>query len=459
MTTPDAGARSPHAPRPWSAADSFDESQPITMSVRTGLAASARGAVWLLVFAVALTGCEGGTAEEQTVELAPTPTGKPDDGGLQDQASGVGGELRVHFLDIGQGDATLLVAPDATVLVDTGRHDRSDVTDHLERLGVDRLDVLAVSHPHADHLGGFPSLMEAVEVGEVWWSGAEHTTLTFERALDALEASDAGYEEPRAGDTTAVGSLHFEFANPGEDADFDDLHDSSLAFRVTYGEVHFLFTGDAEEHTEAGMVERHGGLLATEIYQVGHHGSTTSTSPALLDATRPEVAIWSAGQGNRYGHPHGEVIQRLEAAGTQVYGTATDGTVTVVTDGATYTIETEHGSPTGSVQPDPPATAPPGDAGSAVPLAFTSVTSPVAAGGEATASVATAPGAQCAITVTYSGGPSQAQGLQPKTAGDDGKVSWTWPVGTRTTPGQWPVDVSCTAGDQTASARELLTVQ
>lgn len=247
-------------------------------------------------------------------------------------------DVTVHFLDVGQGDATLLDGPDTSVLVDTGRHDASDVTAHLERLDVDQLDVVVVTHPHADHLGQFDEVLDEVGVDEVWWSGAEHTTQTFDHALDALERSDAAYEEPRAGDATEVGRLSFAFANPPPGADFSDLHDSTLAFSVTYGQVGFVFTGYAEAPTEARMARTHPEALAGEVYQVGHHGSATSTTPQLLAAVDPAVAVWSAAEDSQYGHPHEEVLDRLDTAGVAVYGTATHGTVTVTTDGRSLEV-------------------------------------------------------------------------------------------------------------------------
>jgi competence protein ComEC len=266
--------------------------------------------------------------------------GDPAGGGPAAPAPPHADQLAVHFLDVGQGDATLLIAPDAAVLIDTGRHDADDVVGHLRRLGVSRLDVVAVTHPHADHLGQFDRVLDTFDVAEVWWSGATHTTRTFERALDALERSGAAYEEPRAGDRTAVGSLEVAVLHPTELT--GDLHGDSLVLRVSFGEVAILFTGDAEAEVEDLLVDRLGAQLRSTVYQVGHHGSTTSSTPAFLDAVAPEVAVYSAGAGNAYGHPHDEVVRRLVDAGVTTYGTDVHGTVTLTTDGTDSEIRTEH---------------------------------------------------------------------------------------------------------------------
>lgn len=119
-----------------------------------------------------------------------------------------------------------------------------------------------------------------------------------------------------------------------------DIDADMLAMRVTYGSVSFLFTGDLQGAGEAGVVARYGSGLASAIYQVAHHGSNTSTSAALLAAVQPQVAVVSASATNQYGHPHPEVVNRLNAAGADVYGTAVHGTVTVTTDGETFRVTT-----------------------------------------------------------------------------------------------------------------------
>jgi competence protein ComEC len=264
------------------------------------------------------------------------------------------GELEVRFLDVGQGDATLLVHPEAVVLIDTGRHQASDVVPAVRAAGVDTLDLVIVTHPHADHLGQFDQVLDQLTVHEVWWSGSTTTTQTFDRALAALERSDAAYEEPRAGDTAVLGPLELEVVNPPAGTGLADLHDANLALRVTFGAVRLLFTGDAEAATEARMVSRSAATLDADILQLGHHGSATSTTGGFLAAVDPAVAIYSASTTNPYGHPHAEVLDRLTATGVDVYGTAVHGTVTVTTDGRTLSVATARaGTPTpGGTGPD-----------------------------------------------------------------------------------------------------------
>ena len=249
------------------------------------------------------------------------------------------GEALVYFFDVGQADATLFLGPDFTVLIDAGDHRRNDVVPYLESVGVTGIDLLIGTHPHADHIGQFPQVLEAFPVNEVWLSGDTHTTLNFERAIDALLASDADYHEPRAGEVFQFGSLHIEVLNPYRLT--GKLHEGSISVRLTFGQVSFVFTGDADINTEQATIAR-GYNLEAHVLQLGHHGSYTSSSRAFLEAVSPEVAIYSAGAGNRYSHPHDIVVNRIADMGIPLYGTDVHGTVVIVTDGVTYTIETEY---------------------------------------------------------------------------------------------------------------------
>ena len=251
-----------------------------------------------------------------------------------------GDDLVVHFLDVGQADATLLVQGETTVLIDTGRYQADDVVEAVTSLGIETIELLIVTHPHADHIGQFDQLVDAVTITETWWSGATTTSLTFGRALDALERSGAAYEEPRAGDAAQVGQLLIEVVNPPVGIELTDLHDSGLAVRVTYGSFRVLFTGDAEAPTERRMVASDPALLEAEVLQVGHHGSRSSTVPEFLAAVSPALAVYSAGADNAYDHPHPEVLERLQAADVEVYGTDTHGTVAITTDGHNWSVHT-----------------------------------------------------------------------------------------------------------------------
>ncbi|MBU9721479.1 MBL fold metallo-hydrolase [Bacillus alkalicola] len=253
--------------------------------------------------------------------------------------------MEVHFIDVGQGDATLFLGPDFTILVDAGRHERNDVVPYLKNHGVSNIDLLIGTHPHADHIGQMDKVIENFDVAEVWMSGDEHTSQTFERVLDAILASEAEYYEPRAGETFHFNSALVEVLHP--EMLTGDLNDGSVSLRFVYGDVKFILTGDVE-HSERDIINR-GYDLEADFFQLGHHGSSTSNTQAFLDAIKPDVAIYSAGANNSYGHPHVEVVNRLKNMDILLYGTDIHGSIIVKTDGQSYTIHTERN---GTIQAD-----------------------------------------------------------------------------------------------------------
>ena len=263
--------------------------------------------------------------------------------------------LKAYFLDIGQGDSILLKGPDFTILIDAGRHDHNDVVPYLEEIGIESLDLLIGTHPHADHIGQFPQVLARYPVKEVWMSGDLNTTKTFEDAIDAVADSGAAYHEPRAGEVYQIGSARIEVLNP--DQLTGDVNEGSVSVRILFGKIAFMFTGDAEEPTENAILAR-GDELKSQILKLGHHGSDTSSSPAFLEAVQPELAIWSAGIDNTYGHPKAEVIDRLKEMGVTLLGTAINSTIIVTTDGNRYGVESLRPGavalpPTPTVEPTP----------------------------------------------------------------------------------------------------------
>lgn len=253
------------------------------------------------------------------------------------------GGLTAHFIDVGQADSTLLEFDGHAILIDAGDWTGDEVTGYLASQGITELDIVVGTHPDADHIGQLAEVVKEFEVGEVWMSGNASTSNVFIETLEAIEATGTDYYEPRAGETFDIGKLALEILYPEEVT--GKVNEESIAMKITYGDVQFIFTGDAGVKEEQNMIDR-GVDLDAEILHMGHHGSNTSTSQDFLKAVSPEVAIYSAGSDNSYGHPHAEVIAAAENAGAEVYGTDVNGTVIVKTDGVSYTVETaEEGTP------------------------------------------------------------------------------------------------------------------
>lgn len=254
-------------------------------------------------------------------------------------------ELEAHFIDVGQADAALLEysddGEDYNVLIDTGDWNANESVEYLNQEGVDDLDLMVGSHPHADHIGQMDKVIDQVNVDEVWMSGDDATSQVYERVIDAIDSNDIDYEEPSAGDSYDVGPLEIDVVSP--DTLNGNLNDDSIVMKATYGKVSFLFTGDAEQNAEEGMLSRDEDLGA-DILKVGHHGSSTSSTESFVDAVDPEVSIMSVGQDNKYNHPDQGVLSRFEDKGVDLYATKDNGTIVVNTDGEDYDIEANQNS-------------------------------------------------------------------------------------------------------------------
>ena len=216
-------------------------------------------------------------------------------------------------------------------------------------------EAIVATHPHADHIGGLIAVLNTFEVEEVWHNGDSSTSKTYAEFIAAVQAEDAVINIGKRGDKINVGELSFLILNP---ATLDGTtNNNSIVLSLQYGNIDFLFTGDAEQEAEAAMLVS--GVVPVpdvEILKVGHHGSRTASSHDFLAITSSEIAIYMAGEGNRYGHPHEETITALTEVGTEIYGTDIHGTIIVTTDGKAYALQLEKQAPPCSppvISPEP----------------------------------------------------------------------------------------------------------
>ncbi|HEY8468880.1 MAG TPA: ComEC/Rec2 family competence protein, partial [Longimicrobiales bacterium] len=258
-------------------------------------------------------------------------------------ASRSGGDaLEIHAIDVGQGDAFAIRTPDGRwILVDAGpRTDRYDagrarVVPYLLRRGTRRVDALILTHPDADHIGGAAAVLDALEVGVVVDPGQPAGKPLYIDLLREATRENVRWLAARSGRELRAGDVVLHFLHPEEEpgANFLDgqptANEFSVVFRLTYGRFAALFTGDAPAAVEERLVARHGAALRAQVLKVGHHGSSTSTSEALLAAVEPEIALLSLGRHNRYGHPAPAVIRRLERHGVRMLRTDQSGHVTL----------------------------------------------------------------------------------------------------------------------------------
>ncbi len=271
-------------------------------------------------------------------------------------ASGVfqdGSTLEVHFLDVGQGDATLIRCGDDAMLIDAGNNSwGDDVRDYLEYQGIDDLDYVIGTHPDADHIGGLDVVMEAFDCGTVIMPDYEKDTQTYEEVIDVMNQKGLELTLPQVGTVYELGEAAFTIVAPCRDYG-DNANDYSVGILLEHGENRFLFTGDAEEESETDMLNS-GIDLSADVFKAAHHGSRTANTEAFLERVNPDYVVISCGEGNSYGHPHAEVLNRLREMGVQVFRTDEEGTITAVSDGSSITFNVppsetwKAGEPSGS---------------------------------------------------------------------------------------------------------------
>ncbi|HPD76009.1 MAG TPA: lamin tail domain-containing protein [Methanoregulaceae archaeon] len=255
----------------------------------------------------------------------------------------VDGNFRVYFLDAGQGDSAVILSGNTTVMIDAGDAEHGDVVvADLRALGVRRIDLLVATHPHADHIGGMEDVLAAFPVEAVLDAGIPHTSPLYENFLDEIDDRGIAYSVAERGETIRLENLQILVLSPPAERAADTVNDNSIVLRISYGTTDILFAGDAGMATEAELL-RTGSALDAEVLKVAHHGSSDATSASFLSRVNPAVAVISVGSGNDYGHPHDETLAVLDRAGVTVYRTDRDGTILVVSDGSSYSVQTSTG--------------------------------------------------------------------------------------------------------------------
>jgi competence protein ComEC len=252
-----------------------------------------------------------------------------------------GGALVVTFIDVGQGDSILIEAPNGhTMLIDGGSAGNGALA-YLQKQGIKSIDLMIATHPHEDHIGGLVEVLNTIPVKKVITNGQSNTTSIYEHFLDAITNAKAEYIDVARGDTINLGSITFSVLSPAAIIG-DDMNHNSLVLRMNYGTTTFLFMGDADMDAESGILAASLPVKA-DILKLGHHGSCQSSSPALLDAVHPVVAIYSAGLHNPYGHPCVDTINALKARSVFVFGTDTTGSIIITVTMEGYTITNSTG--------------------------------------------------------------------------------------------------------------------
>ncbi len=239
--------------------------------------------------------------------------------------------LAAHYIDVGQGDCILLESDDEYVLIDAGEKEYGPtVCEYLKTLGITQLDYVIATHPHSDHCGGLTDVITTFECENFITTETDQQTKTWVDVLLAVDETNCNYIDAVVGNTYSFGESFFEILGP-VGSDYDNYNDYSVIVKAVCGDNSFLFTGDMETFAEKELLAENTNLKA-DVLKVGHHGSTTSSSEAFLDAVSPDYAVIMCGKGNDYGHPHLETLGNLNARGITIYRTDELSTIVAFSD-------------------------------------------------------------------------------------------------------------------------------
>lgn len=243
-------------------------------------------------------------------------------------------ELTVCFVDVGQGDCSVIFLPDGKIMMIDGGDNghENEVFSFLEKNSVDKIDYLIATHPHSDHIGTLPEVINEYEIGAFYMPQVIHTSETFENMIDELNDKDMKINTAIGGKRIFEnGDVYAEFVAPVS-KEYEDLNNYSAVVRLVYKEKSFLFTGDMEILSEDEVLNE-GYYINSDVLKVAHHASTTSSSDKFLKDVSPEYAVISCGVDNDYGHPHNKVLNRLKKYCNNIYRTDEMGTITMISDG------------------------------------------------------------------------------------------------------------------------------
>lgn len=347
-----------------------------------------------------------------------------------------GDTLRVNYIDVGQGDSIFIQLPNKeTMLIDAGEaYEADNVINHLNNLGIKKIDYVVGTHPHTDHIGGLGEVINTFDVGSIYMPNVSSNSKTFEDLLTTI--SNKGLKVKTAKSGVVVldeDNLKLEFISPNSD-NYSNLNNYSAVLKLTYLDNTFLFMGDAETLSEDEITCD----VDADVIKVGHHGSDSSSGIEFVKKVSPEYAVIMVGEGNSYDHPYQSIIDRYENVGAKVLRTDLDGNIVCDSDGVDVTCKGDKDSSSNS-----------SSNAAASNINLVSLTSPISRGSDVTVSIKGLPNTTYDIDVIYSSGESKASGLEDKTSDSEGNVSWTFKVSSNVKPGTYEVKI--TDGSSNAS--------
>ena len=247
--------------------------------------------------------------------------------------------LKVHYLDVGQGDSIFIELPNnETMLIDAAESYQSEnIINYLKNLNYQKIDYVIGTHPHADHIGGLKDIINTFEIGKIYMPKVVSTTKTYESLLMAIKDKNLKINTAKAGTSIIdIDTLKINILAPNNST-YTELNNYSVVTKITYGTTKFLFMGDAEKLSENEIKED----VTADVIKIGHHGSNTSSSIDFIKKVNAKYGIISVGLNNKYNLPKEETITNWENSGTKIYLTSINGTITAISDGTNIKIESE----------------------------------------------------------------------------------------------------------------------
>lgn len=250
----------------------------------------------------------------------------------------------IYYLDVGQGDCTIIKSNESVMMIDTSTQNHSlNIQEALKSLSIQKIDYLIITHQHDDHMGSAKDIIDKYQVDNIIMPKLSEinmvTTTNYENLLKSIVNNKVNAIPATVGDSFNLGEATVQIFSPSQQD--EDLNNMSVVLKVTYGETSFIFQGDAEKAIEKQLLNSDFDLSA-DVIKVGHHGSNTSSTDKYLKAVNPQYAIISCGADNSYGHPHNEVIDRLKKNEIDFFVTAQTGDITVTSDGKNISVTTQN---------------------------------------------------------------------------------------------------------------------
>lgn len=293
-------------------------------------------AIIAVFFTLAFTGCGQTPESPGSLPVSGVVSETTAQSGQETAGVSEGGCFTIHFIDVGQADSALVICDGHSMLIDGGNADDSNlVYSVLQRETDGHLDYVVGTHAHEDHIGGLSGAFEADTADVTFCPVTEYDSKAFRNFKTRADERGGGITIPAVGDTFTLGEASVTVVAVNSVP--EDTNNTSIVIRIVYGDTSFLFTGDAEQETEEKILET-GQDIESTVLKVGHHGSSTSTSQAFLDAVSPTYAVISCGKDNSYGHPHSETLAKLASAGVEVFRTDELGDIYCTSDGTEVTF-------------------------------------------------------------------------------------------------------------------------